>query len=60
MNFLGDAFRFFKNMKKEASAKHILVKGPDASSKLQILKEELESAEDISTAFSDIAAKVCC
>eukprot|EP00600_Ochromonadales_sp_CCMP1393_P012504 CAMPEP_0175005720 /NCGR_PEP_ID=MMETSP0005-20121125/5462_1 /TAXON_ID=420556 /ORGANISM="Ochromonas sp., Strain CCMP1393" /LENGTH=175 /DNA_ID=CAMNT_0016260981 /DNA_START=38 /DNA_END=565 /DNA_ORIENTATION=- len=58
MNVLEDAFRFFSNMKKEASAKHILIKGDDAGSKLQVLKEELESAEDVSAAFSELAAKV--
>jgi hypothetical protein len=28
MNFFEDAFRFFSNLNKEASAKHILMKGP--------------------------------
>lgn len=58
MNFFGDAVKFFTNLNKEASAKHILMKGPDASKKLQILKNELESATDLSAAFSDLAAKV--
>ena len=58
MNFFEDAFRFFTNMNKEASAKHILIKGPDASKKLELLKKELETAEDLSVAFSELAAKV--
>ena len=58
MNFFEDASRFFSNMNKEASAKHILMKGNDARSKLQTLKEELADAEDLSSAFSDLAAKV--
>ena len=58
MNFFEDAFRFFSNMKKEASAKHILIKGPDAVSKLEILKKELEGATDLSAAFSEVASKV--
>jgi hypothetical protein len=58
MNFFEDAVRFFSNMKKEASAKHILIKGPDAVSKLSIIKGELEGVEDLSAAFSDLAAKV--
>ena len=58
MNFFEDAFRFFSNMKKEASAKHILIKGPDAVSKLNILKQELEGASDLSAAFSEVASKV--
>ena len=60
MNFFEDAVRFFGNMNKEASAKHILLKG-DASmarEKLVSLKAELENAEDLSSAFSDLAAKV--
>lgn len=28
MNFFEDAARFFSNLNKEASAKHILIKGP--------------------------------
>jgi hypothetical protein len=28
MNFFEDAFRFLGNLNKEASAKHILIKGP--------------------------------
>ena len=58
MNFFEDAFRFFANMKKEASAKHILIKGSDASVKLEILKKELAGAEDLSSAFSELASKV--
>lgn len=58
MNIFEDAFKFFSNINKEASAKHILMKGPGASSKLTILKEELESASDVSAAFSELAAKV--
>jgi peptidyl-prolyl cis-trans isomerase C len=58
MNFFGDAFRFFSNMNKEASAKHILMKGPDAAQKLKEVKEELLKAEDLNAAFSDMAAKI--
>ena len=60
MNFFEDAFRFFGNMNKEASAKHILIKGDSgvARQKLQDLKTELETAEDLSAAFSDLAAQV--
>ena len=58
MNVVSDAFRFFTNMKKEASAKHILISGSDAVSKLDIIKEELVGAEDLSSAFSELAAKV--
>jgi hypothetical protein len=58
MNFFEDAFRFFSNMNKEASAKHILIKGPDASNKLNILKDELKGAENLSVAFSELASKV--
>jgi hypothetical protein len=58
MNFFEDAVRFFSNMKKEASAKHILISGPDAVSKLSIIKGELVGAEDLSEAFSVLAAKV--
>jgi peptidyl-prolyl cis-trans isomerase C len=58
MNFFTDAARFFSNMNKEASAKHILVKSSDATSKLKSLKEELEQSENLSTAFSELAAKV--
>ena len=58
MNFFEDAVRFFSNMKKEASAKHILIKGSDAISKLTIIKSELVGVEDLSAAFSDLAAKV--
>lgn len=58
MNVFSDAVRFFSNMNKEASAKHILMTGPDAFNKLSVLKEELSSATDISAAFSELAAKV--
>jgi hypothetical protein len=58
MNFFEDAFKFVTNMKKEASAKHILISGADAYQKLEMLKTELESATEISTAFSELAAKV--
>jgi len=58
MNFFEDAARFFSNMNKEASAKHILVKGPGASAKLATLKAELVGAADLSAAFSEVAAKV--
>lgn len=57
MNFFEDAFRFFSNMKKEASAKHILVKGPDAAAKLTSIKAELEASPDVSAAFSEMASK---
>jgi peptidyl-prolyl cis-trans isomerase C len=58
MNVFGDAMRFFSNMNKEASAKHILITGNDAVSKLNVIKAELTSAEDLSTAFSELASKV--
>lgn len=58
MSFFDDAFRFFSNMKKEASAKHILIKGPEGKGKLAILKKDLEAAADVSAAFSELAAKV--
>ena len=58
MNVFGDALRFFSNLNKEASAKHILLKGPDASKKLQILKGELQNSTNISDAFSELAEKV--
>eukprot|EP01036_Dinobryon_divergens_P028586 gene28586-37552_t len=58
MNFFEDAFKFFSNMNREASAKHILISGPDASKKLEVLKAELDGAEDLSAAFSEIASKV--
>ena len=51
MNFFEDATRFFSNMNKEASAKHILMKGGDARAKLNTLKGELADAEDLSAAF---------
>jgi peptidyl-prolyl cis-trans isomerase C len=60
MNFFEDASRFFTNMNKEASAKHILIKGDSsmARNKLIALKDELSQADDLSAAFSDLAAKV--
>lgn len=58
MNLFDDAFRFFSNMNKEASAKHILMKGPGARAKLETLKTDLLTATDLSAAFSDLAAKV--
>lgn len=58
MNFFSDAARFLTNLNKEASAKHILMTGPEASRKLTILKEELRDSKDISAAFSELAAKV--
>lgn len=58
MNVINDAFRFFSNMKKEASAKHILVSGPGATEKLNVIKAELDGVEDLSNAFSELAAKV--
>ena len=58
MNIFGDAIRFFSNLNKEASAKHILIKGPGANAKLEKIKEEILSAPDISLAFSEIASKV--
>ena len=42
MNFFDDAFRFFSNLNKEASAKHILLKGSDGFKKLELLKAELK------------------
>ena len=59
MGFIDDAFRFFTNLNKEASAKHILIKGPDASKKLNLLKAELANSTDISEDFSKLALKVC-
>lgn len=58
MNFFEDAFKFFSNMNKEASARHILISGPDASKKLEVLKAELDGAADITAAFSELASKV--
>jgi len=58
MNVFSDAVRFFTNMNKEASAKHILMSGPEAFNKLNVLKEELSTATDVSAAFSELAAKV--
>ena len=58
MNFFEDAVRFFSNMKKEASAKHILIKGAGAVEKLNVIKAELVGVEDLSGAFSELASKV--
>lgn len=58
MNIVNDAFRFFSNMNKEASAKHILISGPEAVSKLNLIKNELVGVEDLSNAFSELASKV--
>ena len=58
MNLIEDAFRFFSNMNKEASAKHILMKGSGAKAKLEALKAELAAAPDLSVAFSELAQKV--
>ena len=58
MNVIEDAFRFFTNMNKEASAKHILMKGKGASEKLKIIKEELLNASNVTEAFSELAQKV--
>ena len=60
MNIVQDAFKFFSNMKKEASAKHILVTGDGAAGKLSLVKAELEgiTGDDLSAAFSELAAKV--
>ena len=58
MNFFNDAVRFFSNMNKEASAKHILIKGAGAEGKCRQYLSTLDGAEDLSTAFSELAAKV--
>lgn len=58
MNFFDDAMRFFSNMNKEASAKHILIKGSSATQKCEEYKAALEGQEDLSNAFSELAAKV--
>lgn len=58
MNFFGDAIRFFTNMNKEASAKHILIKGDGGREKLLAVKNELQNAEDLNTAFSEMASKI--
>lgn len=60
MNIFNDAFRFFTNMNKQASAKHILIKGPQSQAieKLKILKDELNASKDINLAFSELASKV--
>jgi peptidyl-prolyl cis-trans isomerase C len=60
MNFFDDAARFFSNMNKEASAKHILIKGSDANVKCNELKTSLDAvpSEELDAAFSELAAKV--
>ena len=58
MNFIQDAFKYFSQLNKEASAKHILIKGPNGRSRCEEIKKELSSAEDINVAFSELAAKV--
>jgi parvulin-like peptidyl-prolyl isomerase len=58
MNIFSDAFRFFTNLNKEATARHILMTGPDASSKLAKLKEELQTTPDLQTAFGELASRV--
>jgi len=57
MNFFEDAFRYFSQLGKEASAKHILIKGPNGIKRCEDLKAELSSAEDLNVAFSEFAAK---
>mmetsp|Transcript_24930 Transcript_24930/g.25147 ORF Transcript_24930/g.25147 Transcript_24930/m.25147 type:complete len:155 (-) Transcript_24930:165-629(-) len=57
MNFLEDAVKFFSNMNKEASAKHILIKGPEGKSKCEELKTSLKEAENLSESFSELALK---
>ena len=57
MNFFDDALRFFSNMNKEASAKHILIKGANAEAKCLALKEELVGSDNLSNAFSELAAR---
>ncbi len=76
MNFFGDAIRFFTNLNKEASAKHILIKASgsyfliffdvvlfeitiaDGDKKLELVKAEINAAEDKSETFSQLATKV--
>lgn len=58
MSIFEDAFRFFSNLNKEASAKHILIKSSNANEVLMKVKTEIESADDVSLAFSEIASKV--
>jgi hypothetical protein len=58
MNIFSDAFRFLTNLNKEATARHILMTGPDASSKLAKLKEELQTTPDLQTAFGELASRV--
>lgn len=58
MNVVSDAFRFFTNLDKEASAKHILMTGSNAVDRLSIIRKELENSTDLSVAFSEIASKV--
>ena len=58
MNFFDDAFRYFSQLNKEASAKHILIKGPDGEKKCLQLKQQLVGATDVSASFSELAAQV--
>ena len=63
MNFFEDAFRYFTNLDKEASAKHILLTGPNASKELEIVKQNImanvtANNTDLLTAFSDQAMLV--
>lgn len=58
MNFFEDAYRYFTNLNKEASAKHILIKGEYSEAKCLELLEQLKGVENISEAFSELAIKV--
>ncbi len=55
MNFFSDAIKYFSNLKMEASAKHILLKGDGARERLLALKSELLAAPDVLTAFTEAA-----
>jgi peptidyl-prolyl cis-trans isomerase C len=57
MNFFDDAFRYFSQLNKEASAKHILIKGENAVKRCNELKGELAESSDVSVTFSELAAK---
>eukprot|EP01041_Mallomonas_annulata_P003458 gene3458-6884_t len=57
MNFFEDAVKFFSNMNKEASAKHILVKGPGGLARCEEIKAALLESENLSEAFSEYALK---
>jgi len=57
MNFFEDAFRYFSQLNKEASAKHILIKGDNAVQRCNELLGELSESTDVSVAFSELAAK---